>query len=306
VLRQNESVLSAENLLSEIRRHALDAARLGSVVSVGPLLLSRVETSEPDYQISDPLFILMAQGGKRLYLGERRIEYSAGQCLLVTTALPLSGHFLEPSPRHPALAVSLRLRSDLITDLLPELRRYQHVPATVDETIGTLTAPPALLDPIARLLRLRDDPVDMTVLAAPIEREITWRLLTGPLGVSIAQLGLPHSGHAQVTKAITWLRDNLAEPTSISALAGIAGMSTATFHRHFRRTTGMAPQQFHQHLRLQQARSLLLTQAETVTAVAHSVGYSSPTQFSREYHRLFGLPPGRDTAQTRQASTSRS
>jgi AraC-like DNA-binding protein len=289
---------AAEMMLGEIRERALRIARPNEVVAVGGLLISRSDTSEPDYQFSDPLFILMAQGGKRLHLGGRVIEYLAGQCLIVTAGLPLSGHFIDATPAQPALAVSMRLHLNAIAALLPELRARQPS-AAVGNAIGTLTASAEVLDAVVRLLRLQDAPGDTAVLAPLVERELMWRLLTGPLGDSIAQVALPQSSQVRIGKVITWLRANLAEAAAVPELAQIAGMSASTFHRHFRNVTGMTPLQFRMHLRLQEARSLLVAGAQTVTGVAHAVGYASPTQFSREYCRMFGLPPGRDAARLR-------
>lgn len=215
---------------------------------------------------------------------------------------PTSGSFVHHRPKLGRASETGPTGAGRPASLIPELRNTQRVAATVDDAIGTLTASPELLDAVARLLRLQDDPADLSVLAPLVEREIMWRLLTGSLGAGIAQIGLPHSGQAQVARNIAWLRDNLATASSVAKLADIARMSTPTFHRHFRRITGMAPMQFHKHLRLQEARSLLLAESVTVTAVAHAVGYSSPTQFSREYRRLFGQSPGQDTDRLWQAS----
>ena len=142
------------------------------------------------------------------------------------------------------------------------------------------------------MLRLLDHPTDAPVLAPLIEREILWRLLTGPHGGMVRQIGLADSGLSHVSRAIRWIRDNYAEPMRISDLAGLAGMSPSAFHRHFRDVTTMSPLQFQKRIRLQEARSLLVARAGDVARVGHLVGYDSPTQFSREYRRLFGAPPG--------------
>jgi AraC-like DNA-binding protein len=149
-----------------------------------------------------------------------------------------------------------------------------------------------LLDASVRLLRLLDHPADVPVLAPLIEREILWRLLTGPDGDVLRQIGRADSGLAYVSRAIRWIRDNYAEPLRISDLAALAGMSPSAFHRHFRAVTAMSPLQFQKRIRLQEARSLLVSHAGDVAGVGHLVGYDSPTQFNREYRRLFGARPG--------------
>ena len=160
-----------------------------------------------------------------------------------------------------------------------------------------------LLDAVARMLRLLDHPTDAPVLAPLIEREILWRLLTGPQGGMVRQIGLADSGLSHVSRAIRWIRDNYAEPMRIDDLARLAGMSPSAFHRHFRAVTAMSPLQFQKRIRLQEARSLLLARPGDVAGVGHLVGYDSPSQFSREYRRLFGAPPGQDAARLRADST---
>jgi transcriptional regulator GlxA family with amidase domain len=165
--------------------------------------------------------------------------------------------------------------------------------------MATGDAGPDLLDAAARLLRLLDHPSDAPVLAPLIEREILWRLLTGPHGGVIRQIGLAGSGLSHVSRAIRWIREHYAEPLRIADLARLTGMSPSAFHRHFRAITAMSPLQFQKRIRLQQARTLLVARPGDVAGVGHLVGYDSPPQFSREYRRLFGAPPGLDAARLR-------
>jgi transcriptional regulator GlxA family with amidase domain len=167
---------------------------------------------------------------------------------------------------------------------------------------GTLDGP--LLDAVARMLRLLDQPDDAPVLAPLVEREILWRLITGPHGAMVRQIGLADSGLSYVSRAIKWIRDNYAEPMRVDDLAGLAGMSTSAFHRHFRGVTNMSPLQFQKCIRLQEARSLLASGAGDVAGVGHLVGYDSPSQFSREYRRMFGSPPSEDAARLRAEPTA--
>ena len=235
----------------------------------------------------------MAQGGKHLLLGDQVHEYRAGQCLVVTAVLPVTGHYLEPSP---SLALGLVLRPAAIAALLLEngLRGAGAHPA-----ISTGEAGPDLLDAVTRLLRLLDHPDDVPVLAPLIEREILWRLLTGPHGGVVRQIGLPGSGLSHVSRAIAWIREHYAEPLRIADLAGLTGLSPSAFHQHFRTVTAMSPLQYQKRIRLQEARSLLVTHPGDVAGVGHVVGYDSPSQFTREYRRLFGAPPGQDAARLR-------
>jgi AraC-like DNA-binding protein len=260
-------VRTIPGLLDELRDLIAAHARPDLRTPVDGLRLSKVETSAEHHSLAEPLLVVMAQGGKRLLLGDRVFEYRAGECLVVTAELHLTGHFIDASPQVPALAMGLALR-----------------PAA-----------------IAPLLRLLDHPADVPVLAPLAEREILWRLLTGPHGGMVRQVGLAGSGLSHVSRAIRWIRENYAEPVRIPDLARLAGMSPSAFHRHFRAVTAMSPVQFQKCIRLQTARSLLIARPGDVAAVGHLVGYDSPSQFNREYRRLFGAPPGQDTARLRAA-----
>ncbi|SDK37005.1 AraC family transcriptional regulator [Nonomuraea jiangxiensis] len=270
---------------------------------IGTLLLSRTETSEPDYSLTEPLLVVMAQGGKRLLLGDRVYEYGAGQCLLVTADLPVTGHFVGATPRTPALGMGLVLRPAAIAPLLLEAPAGQWTRTTAGlPAIMTGEAGPDLLDAAIRLVRLVGHPADARVLAPLVEREILWRLLTGPYGGMLRQIGLVDSSLTHVNRAIGWIRGNYAEPLRIEDLARLAGMSPSAFHRHFRVVTGMSPLQFQKRIRLQEARALLVARSDDVAGVGHLVGYDSPSQFNREYRRLFGAPPGQDAARLRAAA----
>ncbi|HEY2481307.1 MAG TPA: AraC family transcriptional regulator, partial [Caulobacteraceae bacterium] len=157
-----------------------------------------------------------------------------------------------------------------------------------------------LLDPWLRLLGLLDTPQDIPVLAPLLEREILYRLLQGPQGGVLRQIAKADSRHAQVRKAIGWIRVHYDRPLRVGELAHLAGMSAASFHRHFRSATAMSPLQYQKNLRLQEARKLLMADQDAARA-GYAVGYESASQFSREYARLFGAPPARDAGRLRPA-----
>ena len=165
--------------------------------------------------------------------------------------------------------------------------------------MATGTAGTELLDAVARLLRLLDSPTDRPVLAPLIEQEILWRLLSGPHGAMIRRVGSADSELSHLSVAIGWMREHYAEPVRVEELARMSGMSSSAFHRHFRAVTAMSPLQFQKRIRLQQARSLLVSRPGDIAGVGHSVGYDSASQFTREYRRLYGAPPGVDAARLR-------
>ena len=160
-----------------------------------------------------------------------------------------------------------------------------------------------LLDPLLRLLRLLDSPRDVPALAPLIEREILYRLLLGPKGGMLRQLAQPNSQLSQISRAIDVIRRQYNDTLRVEELARTAGMSSTSFHRHFRAVTAMSPLQFQKQIRLQEARRMLLAQKADAARVAFDVGYESASQFSREYRRLFGAPPGRDMIRLRNSPT---
>lgn len=288
--------------LAEIRDRIAAHARPDMTTPIDGLLLSKTQmtAAAPEYSLTEPLLVIMAEGGKRLLLGDQIHEYRAGDCLVVTANLPVTGHWIYTDGSAHAMGMGLVLRPAAIAALLLQAapgqwpRRAPTVPA-----IATGKADADLLDAAARMLRLLDQPADAPVLAPLITQEILWRVLAGPLGGTVRQIGLADSDLSHVIRAIGWIRDNYAEPMRIDSLARLSGMSVSVFHRHFRAVTAMSPLQFQKRIRLQQARSLLVAHPGDIAGVGHRVGYDSPSQFNREYRRLFGAPPGEDANRLR-------
>jgi AraC-like DNA-binding protein len=295
-------VPSSADLVNEIRDHIAAHARPDLKTPIDGLLLSKVTTtSTPDYSLTtNPLVVVMAQGGKQLMLGDTMYEYRAGDCLVIAACLPVTGQWIDTDGSARALGMGLMLRPAAIAELLLQSSagrwsgRTSGTPA-----IAISKAEPELLDALARMLRLLDCPADAPVLAPLIAQEILWRLLAGPLGDTVRQIGLADSDLSHVSRAIAWIRDNYAEPMRIDELARLSGMSASAFHRHFRAVTAMSPLQFQKRIRLQHARSLMVARPGDVAGVGHLVGYDSPSQFNREYRRLFGAPPGLDAERLR-------
>jgi len=297
--------MDLDELRSLITRHA----RAGITSTAEGIHVSLVEhPGPPAHSTTGTVLAVVAQGAKRLALGERVFEYRAGQYLVASLDLPVTGQFTEASPERPALGFGLTLRASAIAELLLHpaarglagSRRGSVVPSGVDVS----QASPALVDAAVRMLRLLDRPRDQAVLGPMIEREILWLLMTGEQGAAVRQLGLADSSLNDVGRAVRWLRDHYAEPVRVHDLAQLARMSPSTFHRSFRAATAMSPIQFQKQIRLQVARVRLVLQPDDVAGVAHAVGYESASQFSREYRRQFGASPGRDAVQLRAATTA--
>ncbi|MFF2113945.1 AraC family transcriptional regulator [Rhodococcus koreensis] len=288
---------TSPDLLDEIRSSIAAHARPDLRTPIAGLLLSKVTTDSaaPEYSLTAPLLVIMAPGGKRLLLGDRVFEYRAGQCLVVTANLPVTGNYIDVDDGAPSLAMGLVLRPAALAALVLQAPTERWSRGTSGlPAIATGVADDDLLDAAARMLRLLDHPADAPVLAPLVEQEILWRLLTGPHGSTTRQIGVADSDLSHVSRAIHWIRDNYAEPMRIDDLARLSSMSTSAFHRHFRAVTALSPLQFQKRIRLQQARSMLVAHPGDVAGVGHLVGYDSPSQFNREYRRLFGASPGQD------------
>ena len=265
----------------------------------------RVSTSavptQSMHHVTEPMLGVVAQGAKRAIVGDKVFEYATGQYLVVSVDLPIAGHITRASAEEPFLGFGMTLKPAAIATLLLETAASDR--SLVETTgLGVSNAPTDLLDAVVRMLRLLDHPHDIAVLSPMIEREILWRLLAGEQGAMVRQIGLADSRLSQISRAIRWIRLHHAKAFKVEDLADLAAMSASSFHRHFRAVTSMSPLQYQKQIRLQEARARLLAQSHDVAAVGYSVGYDSPSQFSREYSRLFGAPPARDVARLRTFS----
>ena len=289
---------SNAELKALIARHA----RADETTAIDGVLLSALgRPGEPQASTSGTVMALIAQGAKRLAIGDRVFDYHPGQYLVASVDLPITGHYTHASADEPALGFGLILRPSAIASLLleadagPEPARAAPAPAG----IGVADASRELLDAVVRMVRLLDSPGDRDILAPMIEREILWRLITGPLGQSVRQIGLADSSLTYVSRAVRWISEHYDKPFRVEDLARSCGMSTSAFHRNFHAVTALSPIQFQKQIRLQKSRLLLLNGADDVATAGYRVGYDSASQFSREYRRQFGLPPGRDAARLR-------
>ena len=282
-----------EELRRLIVRHAGKAA-----LPAGVRAVSSEAPSELAHHVMEPVMAVVAQGAKRALLGDKVYEYGAGKFLVVSVDLPVAGHVCQASPELPYLAAAMTLKPAAIAALLLDMEPAQQ-PAVEPAGLAVSAAPDELLDTIVRLLRLADRPGDAAVIGPMLEREMLWRLLNSEQGAMVRQIGLADSRLSQISRAIRWIRAHHAQAVRIEELAEMAAMSASSFHRHFRAVTSMSPLQYQKTIRLQAARARLLAESTDVAAVGYSVGYDSPSQFSREYSRLFGAPPGRDVARLR-------
>jgi len=293
-------------LKGAIRGLAESVARLTEkgnlrTTSVSGLSLFRItELSEPITGMYEPSVCVIAQGAKKVQLGNDVFIYDSNHYLFSGLHLPVIANVIEASPKKPYLGLVLRFDFKDISQLLldsqlpsPRTNASQRGMAT-----GLLTVP--FVDAFNRLVNLIDEEKDIPILAPIIKREIFYRLLVGEQGTLLRQLAMTGSQNQQVAQAVTWLKTNFSQQVRVEDLAEMVDMGTSTFHHHFRCMTALSPLQYQKQLRLQEARRLMLSENIDAASAAFQVGYESPSQFSREYRRLYGVPPVRDIETIRQ------
>ena len=260
--------------------------------------VAMVQGAVPAHELAavyDPMVNLILQGSKSMTVGGQTLHYDPATYFVMSIELPAAGTVKSCSTGAPYLAVSLTLAPHLLAGLISEL------PASArqddrETSFSVAAVTPELLDAWVRMLRLMRTPADIPALAPAYEREILYRVLQGPMGWMLRDIATPDSSLARIKRVIQRIRQEYSRPLRMQALADDAAMSVSAFHRHFKAVTALSPLQYQKQIRLLQARAMLIAEGGNVTSVAHEVGYESPTQFSREYARAFGMPPAKDVA----------
>jgi AraC-like DNA-binding protein len=241
---------------------------------------------------------LILSGSKTMTVGDRTLHYDPATYFVMSVDLPAVGHVHADRDGRPYLAISLTLDPATIANLLAEIPKPSGG-GLYEPGFAVAPTTPELLDAWVRMLRLMDRPDEVAALAPAYEREILFRVLQGPLGWMLRDIALPEAAIARIGVAIRWIRENFDKPLRVEQLAGMTALSVSAFHRHFKAVTALSPIQYQKHIRLLHARALLLAGEGSATSIAFGVGYESPNQFSREYARQFGLPPGKDATRLR-------
>ncbi|MEJ0099358.1 MAG: AraC family transcriptional regulator [Pseudomonadota bacterium] len=291
-----EGAVLRARLRSRLLRHLPETGDHAGALP-GLTLYRRDRPTRPASVLYEPSIAFVVQGRKRVVLGVDAHEYDAANFVLTALDLPTISHVLEANPGQPCLAVMLKLDLAMVQTVGSEIDVQGISTASRPAsglTLGRMTT--ELLDAFLRLSTLADQPHDIAIMAPLLMREITYRLLTGPSGAQLRLIARRDPGCGRVAAVVTWLRTHYAEPIRIETLAEIAAMGVSTLHRHFNAITRMSPLQYQKHIRLHEARRLLLVGQVDATSAAYRVGYESVTQFSREYRRLFGNPPIRDVS----------
>lgn len=289
----NDIELARHRMCELVERRLPHEGSLATAIP-GLSLHRRTSSMTPDSSLYEPSFAFIIKGAKRVVLGNETYVYDQDHFLLTAVGLPTIVQVLDASASAPYLSLKLDIDLDMARELIAEVDQLGS-PAEGNGTgiaIGPVT--PELANAALRLLDLLDEPRDIPILARFIQREILYRIVTGPVGGRLRHAVEVGTQTNRVSAAIRWLRDHFDQPARIETLADVAGMGESTLHHHFRALTAMSPLQYQKHLRLHEARRMMIADRIDAGSAALRVGYASVTQFNREYRRLFGAPPKTD------------
>ena len=258
------------------------------------------EPTEPMSILYEPSICMVVQGSKRVLLGNEEYVYDANHYLITSVDLPTLVQVLEASKERPLLGLKLTFDIHEVSQLIIDSNFPHHRAQQAGHGMATSEVTLPLFIAFQRLIDLLDEEHDIPILAPIIQKEIIYRLLVGEQGARLRQIASAGSQSQQIARAIEWLKNNFAQQLRIDDLASQARMSTSSFHNHFRAITALSPLQYQKHLRLHEARRLMLAESVDAANAAFQVGYESPSQFSREYNRMFGAPPLRDISKLRK------
>lgn len=281
-----------ENLITDVYNLVDQAGALGTGCTTGVdnlFAIANDQTTECFASFYEPIMCLVLQGTKEAYLNGRIVRYSAGDTLIVSHAIPVEAAVIQASPDAPYTALALRLDMTLARSMYDEIGELEDTFDAHSLDAGASDA--ALIDAVHRLFNISKDPVEAQTLAPLVLREIHFRLLRARHGGMLRQLLNYDSPASRISQVIATLRANYKSNIPVADLAAECGMSLSAFHEHFRTVTATTPLQYQKDLRLLEARRLLVSENHSVASAAYEVGYESPTQFSREFSRKFGMPP---------------
>lgn len=256
------------------------------------------------HSIYRPLVCLVLQGAKHLTVGLEKRVVSTGQSIVVTADMPVAGRIMEASPSAPYLAIAVELEMTILRDVALQLggahpQRASRTPALLAEETDA-----EILSCVSRLMRLLDRPEAIPLLRPAILWELHYWLLSGQHGVTLRTLAAPEGHARRLAAAIAILRQEYRSRVSVERLAAATAMSFTAFHKHFKSMTSLTPGQYQKRLRLIEARRLMLDEGRSATSAAFEVGYESVPQFTREYSRMFRMPPKRDALRARGKAAS--
>lgn len=287
-------------LAAIIERHTrTDGTHSTAIPSL--FLIRASELSEPVYTLFEPALCIIAQGAKLINLEQTNYRYDSASYLVTSLQLPIVGQVIQATPQCPYLSMQLCFSSDQILDIIKEFDPVKKAaPKNARQGVAVNRVSSQLLDAALRLVSLLDTPQDIHILAPLIIKELLYRILQDDQGAIVKQFVMSGSKAWRIAEIIEVISRNYTKPLNVGDLASQANMSVSSLHYYFKEFTAMSPLQYQKKLRLQEARRLLLSSALDAADVAYRIGYESPSQFSREYARMFGLPPISDITKLQQ------
>lgn len=293
----------ADELVELALKHARKQGM--NATAFAPLEISRIDRpSAPEFHVGRPVLCFPLQGRKNLTIGDVTFTYEPSRFFVASVSVPSVGAVTHATPRAPYLCLVLQLDPGAIYDVVSAWPALSSRESARNNGVFIEKSRPELRDAMTRLLRTLDDRDEVDVLAPMVVREIIYRLLTTRFATHVRELGIAGSQTQRIGRAIELIRSGFRRQLRVDDLAKESQMSVASFHEHFRRATLMTPLQFQKQLRLHEARRLLVSGGSDAAIAAYEVGYSSPSQFSREYSRMFGLPPRADVLRERAKTHS--
>lgn len=297
--------MNIKQSLHEICDLAANATTFPTTTKIPGVVL--IKGDVPEHQLAavyEPMIGFLVQGRKDITIGDYQVKLKAPSYFVIPTELPATGKTYEGPNGESYLSVGLRINQDILLSLLNDLPQEQLSESQTPE-FSACTATPEFVDAWVRLLRLLKRPEEIPALAPAFEREILYRVLMGPEGWRLRRSMLEEGKASKIRQAILWIRKNYTKTLDVQKIATKSGMAVTTFHRRFKEITGLSPVQFQKHLRLVEARKLLVFSDYSVSDTAFEVGYESPSQFNREYSRLFGSSPAKDAIKLKKLESQR-
>jgi AraC-like DNA-binding protein len=289
-----------QEIATRIMRHTEPSGNIIQPTAIEQLDFTRSDTVfTAPHSVYEPTLAIVVQGQKKALLGEEIYQYGAMQYLVVSVDLPLSGFVTEATSDKPYLGLKLNLDLMQLCEMVAQMGSSSTKQENSVRGVSVSNVDPALMECALRLIKLLDTPQHISMLAPLMIRELYYHLLLGEQGEAVRQIATSGSNMHRIALAIQQIKSDFTQPMRIEDLASQIGMSTSSFHQHFKQVTSMSPLQYQKQLRLLEARRLMLAEDFDATSTAYQVGYESPSQFSREYSRLFGAPPIRDIERLR-------
>lgn len=295
--------VSLAALVSDIGERTPEAGDFDTAIP-GLTLFRRNEPAPPVSCMVPPSIVLVVDGAKKMWIGGEGHEYDTSRFLVTSLDLPANSEVTQASMRRPCLGLAFQLDQRVLAELIAQGSLPPRRERASGTGVGIGTVTDAILAPFSRLVALLDEPESIPVIAPLIQREIHYRLLLSDQTARLRQVAAVDSHGHRIGKAIDWLKTNLATSLRVDELASLVQMSAPSFHQHFRQLTGMSPLQYQKWLRLSEAKRLMLNEHRDVSTAAFEVGYESPSQFSREYSRMFGVAPKRDITALREKASA--